>query len=716
MTSASVVIPVKDGERYLEAVLGGVLSQGDVELLVIDSGSRDRSREIVRAAGVELVEIAPEEYGHGRTRNLGAERTSGELICFLTQDAEPVDGWLAAYREAFELDARVGAAYGPHRARPDTSPMIARELEEFFGSFSPNGRPVIQGEGDPPFLSNVNACYRRACWEQIRFDDVAYAEDQAFGRALLQAGWLKAYHPRAAVVHAHDYSTVGFMRRYFDEYRGLRESAGHVEPLPNRASIREVRDAVAGDLAWMRERGRPRSERARWAVRSFAHHAGRRASSALGSRAARLPARVERAISLEGTTQGAGTPPHEGVAERAAAPADEGIAVPRGVEISSGGGYTPFDEIRLLSRNGPAELAEPLPGIADRRRLHLAVIVPPFVRGSGGHGTIFTLLHRLEQMGHTSSVWVYDPLNDLGNTGSAVLRRRVVSEFAPIKAPVTKGFRGWHGADVVVATGWETVYPALLQESCDARAYLVQDHEPDFFPASARRLWAEQTYSLGLHPISASRWLRDLLARRYGCDGDWFRLGVDHSAYTVRPEVARRDSTVIFYTRATTPRRAVPLGLLALEELRRRRPELRIVTFGQTERLPTALSYEQLGVATPGQLALNYAEAKVGLCLSLTNYSLIPQEMMACGLPCVDVRGGSSEAEFGSAGPVELAEPDPVALADAMEALLDDEELWRRRSEAGVEFVADADWDHAARQVEQGLREALRRREAVVAR
>ena len=35
------------------------------------------------------------------------------------------------------------------------------------------------------------------------------------------------------------------------------------------------------------------------------------------------------------------------------------------------------------------------------------------------------------------------------------------------------------------------------------------------------------------------------------------------------------------------------------------------------------------------------------MCMSLTNYSLIPQEMMACGLPCVDLAGRSPEAVFG---------------------------------------------------------------------
>ena len=66
--------------------------------------------------------------------------------------------------------------------------MIARELTEFFASFSPGGGPVVQHTGDPSFLSNVNACYLRACWEEIRFREVPYSEDQAFGEDLLAAG------------------------------------------------------------------------------------------------------------------------------------------------------------------------------------------------------------------------------------------------------------------------------------------------------------------------------------------------------------------------------------------------------------------------------------------------------------------------------------------------------------------------------------------------
>ena len=57
--AASVVIPVKDGERYLAELLEALAREGVEEVLVIDSGSRDHSREVARAAGAELLEIDP---------------------------------------------------------------------------------------------------------------------------------------------------------------------------------------------------------------------------------------------------------------------------------------------------------------------------------------------------------------------------------------------------------------------------------------------------------------------------------------------------------------------------------------------------------------------------------------------------------------------------------------------------------------------------------
>jgi glycosyltransferase involved in cell wall biosynthesis len=146
---------------------------------------------------------------------------------------------------------------------------------------------------------------------------------------------------------------------------------------------------------------------------------------------------------------------------------------------------------------------------------------------------------------------------------------------------------------------------------------------------------------------------------------------------------------------------------MALGELHKRRPNVRIVLFGTDRPVWTTFPYEHAGVLSTEQLSWLYSEATVGLCLSLTNFSLMPKEMLACGLPCVELSGVSAESIFGESGPIELAPPNPPELAAAIEKLLDDSQLWERRSRAGIEFVASHTWEHATAQVEAGLRHAL---------
>ena len=93
----------------------------------------------------------------------------------------------------------------------------------------------------------------------------------------------------------------------------------------------------------------------------------------------------------------------------------------------------------------------------------------------------------------------------------------------------------------------------------------------------------------------------------------------------------------------------------------------------------------------------------------------MPKEMLACGLPCVELAGVSAESIFGADGPLALAPLDPVALATAIERLLDDPAEWERRSQAGIEFVASHTWEVATDEVEAGLRHALRERELLLA-
>ena len=85
------VVPVRDGERYLEAALRSLLDQTRPpdELIVVDDGSRDGSASLAEALGARVLRRPP--LGAAAARNAGVRATSADLLAFLDADdlAEP---------------------------------------------------------------------------------------------------------------------------------------------------------------------------------------------------------------------------------------------------------------------------------------------------------------------------------------------------------------------------------------------------------------------------------------------------------------------------------------------------------------------------------------------------------------------------------------------------------------------------------------------------
>lgn len=317
---ASVVIPVKNGGALLERVLAAVTGQRapwPYEILVIDSGSTDDSVEIVRSFDrVRLHTIDPEEFGHGRTRNLGASLTRGEYIAYLTQDALPADtNWLCELVQAMEADPDIAGAFGRHLPYPGSSPLTARELLEHFAGFGAvntvyrieDPQRYRQDQGYRQwlhFFSNNNACLRRSVWERIPFPDVDFAEDQLWAKAVLEAGYAKVYVPRACVYHSHDFGVVETFRRAFDEGRAFKRHFDY-DLVPGVAALlRHWPRFTWRDWIWVREAGLPPLRRWFWQAqvpfRALARLAGYYAG---GRSAGRLPAWVERRMSRDKTLQ-----------------------------------------------------------------------------------------------------------------------------------------------------------------------------------------------------------------------------------------------------------------------------------------------------------------------------------------------------------------------------------------------------------------------------
>lgn len=303
---ASIVIPVKNGGALFRDVLSSVLDQQadfSFEVLVIDSGSTDGSAEFAAEQDdprLAFLRIPPEAFGHGRTRNLGASRTSGEYIVFITQDALPAKrDWLATLVAMADSDAQIAGVFGRHLAYPHASPFTAAELDAHFAGFK--SQPIVSLD-DPAryamdssyrqflhFFSNNNALIRRSVWECIPYPDVAFAEDQIWAQRVIEAGWKKAYCHAAAVYHSHDYRPFDRLRRSFDESLALYRLFGYRLCPGGRALLRSWAALTRRDLCLARSCGWWRSHPRTVLAMPF-DHLMRLTGHALGPLGERMPA------------------------------------------------------------------------------------------------------------------------------------------------------------------------------------------------------------------------------------------------------------------------------------------------------------------------------------------------------------------------------------------------------------------------------------------
>ena len=159
------------------------------------------------------------------------------------------------------------------------------------------------------------------------------------------------------------------------------------------------------------------------------------------------------------------------------------------------------------------------------------------------HDDRATSLRGLEARGHACSLWVED--DEGRHAGGRRRRARCFKEFfGPLAGPCASASTGGSGADVAVATGWQTVHRVLRLPGVAARAYLVQDHEPEFYATSAERTWAEETYRLGLHCICASAVAGRAGPRALRRERDRVRPRRRPRRLQTRPAVRARDDLV----------------------------------------------------------------------------------------------------------------------------------------------------------------------------
>ncbi len=277
-----MVVPTLDAEAELPALLGALRAQTrrPDEVLVVDSSSDDGTLAALEGFPEARARvIAREDFDHGTTRHEALLETSGDYVCFMTQDALPADGrYLEELIAPLEADRSVAMASGRQLPRPG-----ARRFEQLVRGFSYGPEPNVRGASDVGRLgiraflaSDVCSAYRRSAYLACGgFGAAETNEDMLMAARLINAGFKVAYAAGARVYHSHDLSPREQYRRNRAVGRFLAEHADELGGVSETGEGASLAKAVLSQLLAERRPGEALAFCVDCAARLLGNRAGR---------------------------------------------------------------------------------------------------------------------------------------------------------------------------------------------------------------------------------------------------------------------------------------------------------------------------------------------------------------------------------------------------------------------------------------------------------
>jgi rhamnosyltransferase len=206
----SIIIRAYNEEVHIRRLLTGITEQTikNVQIILVDSGSTDRTIEQTNGFPVEVVHIPPQEFSFGRSLNLGISHATADLVVMASAHVYPVyPDWLETLLRPFE-DSKVALSYGKQRGSPTTH----FSENQIFRHWYPEVSTLRQAT---PFCNNANAAIRRSLWQEHAYDEnLPGLEDLAWGKWAQEQGYTISYVADSEIIHVHNESESGIFNRY----------------------------------------------------------------------------------------------------------------------------------------------------------------------------------------------------------------------------------------------------------------------------------------------------------------------------------------------------------------------------------------------------------------------------------------------------------------------------------------------------------------------
>lgn len=315
-----------------------------------------------------------------------------------------------------------------------------------------------------------------------------------------------------------------------------------------------------------------------------------------------------------------------------------------------------------------------------------AIISPSPIKASGGVARIFNFAGALAKAGYITDVYVFDH----GTKSREQIKTQAREYYGASGFQVVCGTELKGEYDFAMATRWDTA-KLVRDATVRHKLYLVQDFEAGFNPVGDGTILAENSYMYGLQPITYGRWLATKLSIEYGCAPYYLDFSSDLDSFFVKkayPERTTERLSVCFIYQHDKPRRCPRLGVEALGIVKNLRPDIDIYLVGSNEDPALWFEYKNVGILNLEGLNDLYNKCHVGLCLSSSNPSCNPFDMMAAGLPSVELYRENNLYDLPQEG-VLLAHQTPESIAEALIHLLANVQQRQQMSDHGVQFMRD---------------------------
>ena len=316
----------------------------------------------------------------------------------------------------------------------------------------------------------------------------------------------------------------------------------------------------------------------------------------------------------------------------------------------------------------------------EKKIRKIAWTIPYPGKGSGGHRTIIQNINCLIRAGYDCDLFVPDD----GMATVAFIQKLIDESFEECGAKVHVGFDTKEVFDLLYITGWQTIAD-VEKISAKKTAYFVQDYEPWFFPVGDRYIEIENSYRMGFPAVTIGRWLANKLHDEFGQKAYCFDFCADTNVYFRKEGISKENAVCCIY-QPEKDRRCTSIITEGLRLLKVQRPDIRIYLYGSSKKATLPFEAEQLGIIPVSECNELYNKCRTGICMSASNPSRIPFEMMAAGLPVVDLYRENNLYDMPDQG-VLLAQPTPEAIAEAVIELLDDHDLQEEMSDFGERFM-----------------------------